>query len=246
MRGIRRTFSGTVARLRGGPSALPYHRPAVVLAVLGLLAGCAPAQDSGGVTAAATDAPPVSVVTPDAPPTGTQPTAGTDQPRPCPADGVRISHLGVSAAMGLRAMSLELVNCGSHPYRLHGYPDLRLLDGDGNLIRVRVIHGAKDITSGFDDPPRPLTLAPGEAAGAAVLWRNLVDDPTVVATNAERLEVAPAEGQPTQELAIQGPIDLGNTTRVGVSAWKKRPPTTPLPTNPLPATSIPTTAPPQH
>ncbi len=145
--------------------------------------------------------------------------------------------------MGLRAMGLELVNCGSRPYRLHGYPQLRLLDSDDNLIRVRVIAGAKGITSGFDDPPRPLTLAPGEAAGAAVLWRNLVDDPTVVATNAQRLEVAPAEGEPTQEVAVEGPIDLGNTNRVGVSAWKKQPPTSALP----PATPLaPTTVPPQH
>lgn len=212
------------------------------MAVLVLLAGCAPAQGSGGVTTEANGTPPASVATPDAPPMATQPTAGTNPPGPCPADGVRISYLGVSAAMGLRAMGLELVNCGSRRYRLHGYPDLRLLDSDGNLIRVRVIQGAKDITSGFDDPPRPLTLAPGEAAGAAVLWRNLVDNPTVVATNAERLEVAPAEGQPTQEVAMEGSIDLGNTTRVGVSAWKKRP----SPTNPLPSAPTSTTAPPRH
>ncbi|MEV6693421.1 DUF4232 domain-containing protein [Micromonospora sp. NPDC051196] len=245
MRGIRGTFRGTTIRQSGGRRALPCRRAAGALATLVLLAGCAPAPGSGGVGAqATTDAPPsVPVTTPDTPPTRTEPSAGAGSPCPCPADGVRISHLGVSAAMGLRAIGLELVNCGSRPYRLHGYPELRLLDSDGNLIRVRVILGAKEITSGFDFPPRPLTLAPGEAAGATVLWRNLVDDPTVVATDAQRLEVAPTEGQPTQEVAIEGPIDLGNTNRVGVSAWKKRPPTTPL--SPTPSRST-TPVAPQH
>ncbi|MEU6022242.1 DUF4232 domain-containing protein [Micromonospora sp. NPDC047134] len=228
MCGIRGTSPGTTIRHPGGRRALPWRRTAGALATLVLLAGCAPAPGSGGIEAqATTDAPPSApVTTSDAPPTRTEPSAGAGSPGPCPADGVRISYLEVSAAMGLRAMALELVNCGSRPYRLHGYPELRLLDNDGNLIRVRVIPGAREITSGFDFPPRPLTLAPGEAAGATVLWRNLVDDPTVVATNAERLEVAPAEGQPTREVAIEGPIDLGNTNRVGVSAWKKRPLTT--------------------
>ncbi|MFD6757148.1 DUF4232 domain-containing protein [Micromonospora gifhornensis] len=235
MSGTRMTSPATTARRR----TRPYRRPVGALATLALLVGCAPTPDADDSTAGATDTPP-PVATPS---TGTPPTADTAAPGPCPAEGVRISSLGVSAAMGLRAMSLELVNCGSHPYRLHGYPQLRLLDSDDNLIRVRVIAGAAEITSGFDDPPRPLTLAPGEAAGAAVLWRNLVDDPSVVATNAQRLEVAPAEGEPTQEVAVEGPIDLGNTNRVGVSAWKKQPPTSALP----PATPLaPSTVPPQH
>ncbi|RUL93871.1 DUF4232 domain-containing protein [Verrucosispora sp. FIM060022] len=235
MCGTRRTTPATATKRR----TRPYRRSVGALATLALLAGCALTPDAGDTTAGATDAPP-PVATPS---TGTPPTAGTTAPGPCPAEGVRINSLGVSAAMGLRAMGLELVNCGSRPYRLHGYPQLRLLDSDDNPIKVRVIAGARGITSGFDDPPRPLTLAPGEAAGAAVLWRNLVDDPTVVATNAQRLEVAPAEGEPTQEVAVEGPIDLGNTNRVGVSAWKKQPPTSALP----PATPLaPTTVPPQH
>ncbi|MEH0969675.1 DUF4232 domain-containing protein [Micromonospora sp. CPCC 205546] len=139
----------------------------------------------------------------------------------CPESGVRITSPGVSAAMGLRALSLQLVNCGTKPYRLNGYPVPRLYDGDGDPIPVRVVDGAEEITSGFDAPPRPLTLRPGEGAAATVLWRNLVTDSTVVATNGERLEIAPAKGRPTQLVALDGPIDLGNTGRIGVSAWRK-------------------------
>ncbi|MFG3421952.1 DUF4232 domain-containing protein [Micromonospora sp. NPDC048063] len=124
---------------------------------------------------------------------------------------------------------------------MNGYPALRLHDGDGNPIPVRVVNGAKEITPGFDAPSRPLTLRPGERAGAAVLWRNLVTDPTVVATNGERLEVAPAAGRPAQVVDLDGPIDLGNTGRIGVSAWKKMA-TDPTPTRPVPGTSAPSSS----
>ncbi|MEV1142929.1 DUF4232 domain-containing protein [Micromonospora sp. NPDC049799] len=85
-----------------------------------------------------------------------------------------------------------------------------------------------------------MTLRPGERAGAAVLWRNLVTDPTVVATNGERLEVAPTAGRPPQDVDPDGPIDLGNTGRIGVSAWKKLPEPTPTPTTEPPDLPEPT------
>ncbi|MEV4809345.1 DUF4232 domain-containing protein [Micromonospora avicenniae] len=154
---------------------------------------------------------------------GVAPTAPGDEPSSvCPESGVRIRALGTDAAMGLRALGLELTNCGTADYPLHGYPSLRLLDGDGTPIPVQVIEGAKGITSGFDDPPRPLTLHPGERAGAAVLWRNLVTDSTVVATSGEGLEVAPSAGPAPQAVELDGPIDLGNTGRIGVSAWRRQ------------------------
>ncbi|MEV4544912.1 DUF4232 domain-containing protein [Micromonospora echinaurantiaca] len=171
---------------------------------------------------------------------GASPPAAGDGPAACPESGVRIRALGTDAAMGLRALGVELVNCGTAAYPVHGYPALRLFDGDGAPIPVQLVEGAKGITSGFDDPPRPLILQPGERAGAALLWRNLVTDSTVVATNGERLEVAPAAGQPPQAVELDGPIDLGNTGRVGVSAWKKVTDPAPTPTPPAPETPEPT------
>ncbi|MFF5215234.1 DUF4232 domain-containing protein [Micromonospora sp. NPDC000442] len=224
--------------------------PVSIAAAFGLLAGCAPAGDIAG-------APPGPVPASSGP-GGTPPgdaglggtpsrdgdLGGANGPTSgCPDSGVRISAGDVNAAMGLRAMGLELVNCGDRPYRLHGYPEPQLRDADGEVIPVRVIRGAEGITSGFDDPPRPLVLAPGEAAGTALLWRNLVDNPTVVATNAEHLDVAPLRGRPAQRVVIAGRIDLGNTDRLGVSAWQKREPSTPEPTpstpNPPPTTPVP-------
>ncbi|MEK8109126.1 DUF4232 domain-containing protein [Micromonospora sp. M12] len=118
------------------------------------------------------------------------------------------------------------------PYQLNGYPVLHVFDEQREPIMLRVVNGAKEITMGFDQPPRQVTLAAGERATAVVLWRNLVTDSTVVATNGEFLTVAPAAGQPDHEVDPDGPIDLGNTGRIGVSAWKKADPSTPVPTRP--------------
>ncbi|SCF20372.1 Protein of unknown function [Micromonospora chaiyaphumensis] len=123
--------------------------------------------------------------------------------------------------MGLRAMGLELLNCGNRPYVLRGYPAPSLRDADGKPIAVQIIPGARPITSGFDQPPARIVLRPGERAGAALLWRNLVTDPTVVASNGAHLDVAPLPGRPTYPVELDGPIDLGNTGRLGVSAWKR-------------------------
>ncbi|MER7588144.1 DUF4232 domain-containing protein [Micromonospora sp. NPDC127501] len=175
---------------------------------------------------------------PSQPPPGPRaqadPTVGTQPPAECPTSGVRIRSTGGDAAMGLRALGLELVNCGEHPYQLNGYPVLHVFDEAREPIMLRVVNGAKEITSGFDQPPRQVILAAGERATAVVLWRNLVTDSTVVATNGEFLTVAPAAGQPADEVDPDGPIDLGNTGRIGVSAWKKADPSTPVPTRPAP------------
>jgi len=177
-------------------------------------------------------------------PTGT-PVAGDDAPirsttaapdlAACSADGIRITALGVSAAMGLRAMDLELVNCGTGPYALEGHPVPRLWDADRDPLTVQVIPGARPITSGFDDPPRPIVLRPGERATAALLWRNLVTDPTVVASNGAYLEISPVAGRPAVPVDLEGSIDLGNTGRLGVSAWKRDDRPAPTPSAPPPA-----------
>ncbi|SCE90210.1 Protein of unknown function [Micromonospora coriariae] len=210
---------GTAAR-RTIPSA-------AALTVL-LVGACAPADHRGQAGDGPNARPGLTTA---ASPT---PSAYVSPPFWCPESGVRIRSTGSDAAMGLRALGLELVNCGDRPYRVKGYPAPRVLDEDRKLIILRVLPGAKGITPGFDQPPREVTLQAGERATAVVLWRNLVTDSTVVATNGEYLRVAPAAGQPAEDVDPDGPIDVGNTGRIGVSAWKKADPYTPVPTRPAP------------
>ncbi|MEU8069567.1 DUF4232 domain-containing protein [Micromonospora sp. NPDC048169] len=209
-----------------------------------LLAACAPAR--GPADRRLPDPPPSAAGVDPLTTVPPRPGAPTADPRPaatCSPEGIAITELGVSAAMGLRAMGLELVNCGDRPYELRGYPAVTLRDADGDPIRVRVIPGAAPITSGFDQPPTRIVLAPGERAGAALIWRNLVTDATVVATDGTELDVAPVAGRPAYPVALDGPIDLGNTGRLGVSAWKRQKPGaatgTPTPAVPPPPTTPP-------
>ncbi|GGS08511.1 hypothetical protein GCM10010169_61740 [Micromonospora fulviviridis] len=201
------------------------------LAGAALLAACAPAP--------APDRAPGHPREParPAPATSTAP-----PPAACSPEGIRITALGVDAAMGLRAMGLELVNCGDRPYALEGHPAPRLRDADRHPLTVQVIPGARPITAGFDHPPTRIVLRPGERATAALLWRNLVTDPTVVAGNGAYLDVAPVRGRPAYPVELDGPIDLGNTGRLGVSAWKRddRPSSTRPPAPSGPPSTAPT------
>ncbi|MEV1142928.1 DUF4232 domain-containing protein [Micromonospora sp. NPDC049799] len=99
-----------------------------------LLGGCGLAPSPP--RPAADPAPGRTAPAADGPVTGEPATA-------CPPSGVRIRAMGTSAAMGLRAMGVELVNCGSDPYPLRGYPVLRLFDADGKPITVRVVEGRR-------------------------------------------------------------------------------------------------------
>ncbi|TNH25935.1 DUF4232 domain-containing protein [Micromonospora orduensis] len=202
----RMIFRGLAGRWRIGVAA------ALVLA----LGACAPGDHRG--QGGDPTGPPKFTTAPS--PT---PSAYVSPPFWCPESGVRIRTRGSDAAMGLRALGLELVNCGDRPYRLNGYPVLWVLNEERKPIILRVVNGARDITPGFDQPPQQLTLEKGERAVATVLWRNLVTDSTVRATDGAYLLVAPVAGQPSEDVDPDGPIDVGNTGRIGVSAWKKAP-----------------------
>jgi hypothetical protein len=135
--------------------------------------------------------------------------------------GPYISLRETDAAMGLRATPILLANCGSDPVTLNGYPALRVLDQDHKPLDVTVINGSDSVASvpNLGNPPTAVTLAPGDEAIATVLWKNTVTDANVVATSGTYFDIAPATGQPWQTREPHGPIDVGNTGKVGVSPW---------------------------
>ncbi|WP_246019041.1 DUF4232 domain-containing protein [Saccharothrix australiensis] len=154
---------------------------------------------------------------------------------PCPADGVVITAHEADAAMGLRVLSLRMRNCGTTPYAVHGYPDLKLLDEDGDVLDVDVRHGSEGISriDSFEAPPREITLQPGDTASTGLVWRNTYDDTTNPPRVGTRIDIAPtagrprrtfvprlpADGEPWRENAPAVTIDLGSTGRLGVSPW---------------------------
>ncbi|MFF4419861.1 DUF4232 domain-containing protein [Streptomyces sp. NPDC001549] len=125
--------------------------------------------------------------------------------------------------MGLRVADFQLVNCGTQPYVLEGYPQLSLRDNLNDPVEVAVEHGSAGITTGtpnLDEAPRPVTLAPGQAAFFGMVWRNLVTESATPAVTARIVEVEPRPGAPRLWLRLAAPVDLGNTGKLGLGPWQ--------------------------
>ncbi|MGA8113726.1 MAG: DUF4232 domain-containing protein [Actinocatenispora sp.] len=171
-------------------------------------------------------------------PGSTPPKAGPPSPEPTDRcrGGVLITAGTVDAAMGLRALSIELRNCGNAAYRLEGYPAVRVLDDRRRALHVAVSNGSEPVSApdSYDVPPRPIVLRPGETAQARVLWRNTVTDSTRSAATGTYLRIAPVSGEPAQLVTPDGGIDLGTTGRLAVNAWRSTavPSTPPSPASP--------------
>lgn len=133
----------------------------------------------------------------------------------CPDPGVVIAELGSDAATGFRAMTVQMTNCRSGDYEVTGYPVVRVLDAEQQSADIEITHGANSIP---DPGATLLTLAPGESATMVLSWRNTVEagDPV----DGVALEVAPADGEPTQTFETEYPVDLGTTGTLDVTAWQ--------------------------
>jgi Protein of unknown function (DUF4232) len=194
-----------------------------LLAVVGV--GCG----GGGAEGAAEGHEPSTSVAPSTAPT-TAPTSTAPEPPTCPASGAAVSIRVTDAAMGLRYMVLALTNCGAETYTVAGYPEITLLDEEGQPYdAVQVLHGAGSVTgeegyctpSGrFDDGPQSIQLAPGEAAQAGVAWRNTTTGEFDLLVNAPVMAIVPGPGEQPQPLTPDAPVDLGTTGRLAVSAWR--------------------------
>ncbi|MET9253729.1 DUF4232 domain-containing protein [Streptomyces sp. NPDC003717] len=141
----------------------------------------------------------------------------------CPRSGLRVTADDGDAAMGLRVVGLHLENCGSEPYSLEGYPALRLLDEDRAPVEgVAIRHGKTGETESHeaDQPPRPVTLAPGESAVAGLTWRNTTGFGEPV--NVPYVQVRAVPG--ADPVMVAPHLDLGTTGKLVVSPWRAEPP----------------------
>ncbi|MEV3920885.1 DUF4232 domain-containing protein [Actinomadura coerulea] len=160
---------------------------------------------------------------PAARPAPTPPTApvlplrSSPPPPPCTPEGIAVSMNEPDAAMGVRAARIELLNCGHRPYRLDGYPALRVLDDRRQPFNVTTVRGTRQVE---DAGPKPLTIRPGRRAEFVIFWRNTVTEADTVAVAGKYLEVRPAPGRPVVIVPANGPIDLGNTGRLEETAWR--------------------------
>ncbi|MFJ8533058.1 DUF4232 domain-containing protein [Streptomyces sp. NPDC093591] len=141
---------------------------------------------------------------------------------PCPESGVHLYADDGDAAMGLRVAGLRLINCGTRPYQLNGYPKLELHDEDHATVDdVRILHGTDRISTatGGGGSPQPVVLRPGEAATAGLAWRNTTEAGVGDPVNAPYLRVWPKPG--ADPVMVVPELDLGTTGKLGVGPWKK-------------------------
>ncbi|MDQ7908347.1 DUF4232 domain-containing protein [Phytohabitans sp. ZYX-F-186] len=155
--------------------------------------------------------------------TTTPPPPPSPSPAACPESGLSARPGAEDAAMGLRVLRIVVTNCGARTQTLRGHPPVRVLDEDRQPLDVTAGAGSAGVASvpSFDVAPATVTLRPGERAVAAVLWRNLVTDPSVRATEGHYLEVV--VGSSAQVIAAEQVIDLGNTGKLGVAPWTAYP-----------------------
>ncbi|MGQ4362914.1 DUF4232 domain-containing protein [Streptomyces sp. SAS_272] len=142
------------------------------------------------------------------------------EPGVCPPSGIRVTADDGDSAMGLRVVGLLLENCGTKDRTLDGYPRLSLLDDDLQPVRgVEVMKGSGGIATvaGFDDPPRAVTLKPGERASAGLMWRNTTGFGDAVDVPYVRVR-ATAGAAP---VTVTPHLDLGTTGKLGVSPWRR-------------------------
>ncbi|AZM58032.1 DUF4232 domain-containing protein [Streptomyces sp. WAC 01529] len=148
---------------------------------------------------------------------------------PCPKSGVSMSPGMVTAAMGLRAMSVTLTNCGEGVREVNGYPDIRVRGLDRRLLRVTVLKGTEPVTTMDDPGPRRVRLKPGESAYTSLVWRYSAVDASTKAGSGVYVEIGPARGAARQTIEPEGGLDIGETGMLGTTAWQRSPDEAPRP-----------------
>lgn len=153
-------------------------------------------------------APPPPASASPSPSVSVQPVSG------CPSSGLRFEAGRVDGAMGLRAMTLSMTNCGEQPYELNGYPSVSVLDEAGAPIPgVRTAEGTDEVpVAPPGSAPEPFTLEPGETARAGLLWRMAAEDGTY-------LRVAPDKKRDFVNVRPEEPLDIGPENILGTTPW---------------------------
>ncbi|MBB5782553.1 DUF4232 domain-containing protein [Nonomuraea jabiensis] len=193
----------------------PAVRVSVAAAALISLAACG-AQAAGAGAAPAR--PTVTGLPPGHPLGQPPPTVWSPPPTPsCAGPGLLLYAGPPDAAMGLRVQTVTLTNCGDTVRQVKGYPRVRLLDEDGEPLKVEIDQGARRVTTAVEDPgPKAVTVRPGRSAAFTLAWRNTYGGTTRPPAVGATLVVTVGSGRQR----VGGLFDLGSTDLLGVTAWK--------------------------
>ena len=150
---------------------------------------------------------------PATPKTTAMPHFNGPQQGPCTKAGTAVSVGAVDAALGHRALGIQLRNCSREPIAIDGYPVVRVLDAQRKAFPVRIEHGSSYM--GRDPGPKRITLAPGKRLVSLISWSATVTDGKKA--DGEFVTIQPAPGHPPTTFGVW--LDLGTTAEVSVIAW---------------------------
>jgi len=111
---------------------------------------------------------------------------------------------------------MTMVNRGTEPVLVNGYPDVNVLDEAGQPVEVQIAHA--DSPLAHDPGPTKITLAPGACVMSALSWSNAVTS-FDAAGNGEYVQVQTLPGEPPQTRQLH--LDLGSPARLTVTAWAR-------------------------
>ncbi|WP_327175099.1 DUF4232 domain-containing protein [Streptomyces sp. NBC_01335] len=135
----------------------------------------------------------------------------------CPDSGVRVDMGPVEAAMFARAVVLTLVNCGTKPYRVDGYPSVRVLDENGDRLPVPVNPGRSMF--GADLGPEPVALKPGGTMKSVLAWVSTKEGGDLIESDSLELAAAPDAGSRNVPLVEH---DLRLMDELNMTAWRTK------------------------
>ena len=133
----------------------------------------------------------------------------------CPSSGLVVDMGEVQAALGHRAVGLTLTNCGSKPYRVDGYPSVRVLDDEGEPLPVKVNPGSSYM--GTDPGPKEIMLKPGKTLHSLLAWVSTATGGDLIEGDA--LEIAPAPGLEARTFPLEG-SDVRLLDELNMTAWR--------------------------
>ncbi|MET8127964.1 DUF4232 domain-containing protein [Streptomyces sp. NPDC005065] len=132
----------------------------------------------------------------------------------CPSSGLVVDMGEVQAALGHRAVGLTLTNCGRKPYRVDGYPSVRVLDDEGEPLPVKVNPGSSYV--GTDPGPKEIMLKPGKTLHSLLAWVSTATGGDLIEGDA--LEIAPAPGLEARTFPLKG-SDVRLLDELNMTAW---------------------------
>ncbi len=184
----------------------------IALVTLGAVGGCA--SDDSVQPSAVAVGPADETSAPATPPSPTlAPTFTPPEPVTSPS-GLTVQVGPVEAALGHRASVVTLTNDGEQAVTVDGYPEVRILDADGQDLGVRTEHDSSYMA--IDPGPAPVSIAPGEQVLSVISWSATVTDPDAIDRGAY-VVVTTMPGEPQQTFPLDA--DLGSAGELSVTAW---------------------------